>query len=153
MSAYVVDREHVSYLVRAAESRGIGCRYGSNFSWYYKAAGNRGILNGNGVEVGQMLWDQNVKAVKCRYPDCTGNNLPGPIGEDFILVRGDLAQWFNHNFDPIQVIASCRCYAYQACEDPKWEETEAFAFIESLKSAAITALPGMDEVAWGAPNN
>ena len=153
MSAYVVDREHVSYLVEAANSHKIGCRDGYNFSWYCKQSGNRISLNGNRVEAGQMLWNQNVKSVKYRYPDCKDNDLPGPIGEDFIYKPSDSTKWWMHNFDPIQVLKSCACYGYQSCEYPEWEESEAFAFIKSLKDHAISALPGYEKAKWGGPND
>ena len=154
MSAFVVDREHISYLVAAAESRTIGSRYGDSFSWYHKKSGNRISLNDNTRKVGQMLWNQNIKSVKYCYPDCEGNDLPGPIGEDFNFHSTDLTgKWFFRSFDPVQVLKSCKCYAYQSCEDPEWEESEAFNFIESLQDSAISALPGYEEAKWGGPND
>ena len=150
MSAYVVEREHISYLVAAAESRKIGCPYGGHFSWYHKNKG-RTELNGNSVEVGQMLWDECVKSVSYRYPDDDITSLPGPIGEDFIFKKKDLNRLFFHNFDPVQVLKSCSCYAYQSCEHPQWEESEAFSFIEALKDYAVSALPGYEEAEWGVP--
>ena len=151
MSAYVVDREHISYLVAAAKSRAIGCRYGGYFSWWVKKYGNRQELNGNEVKVGQMLWDQCIKSVMYRYSDCTKDNLPGPIGEDFIFSEKDMNIWIFHKFEPVQVLKSCACYDYQSCEDPDYENSEAYAFIESLKEHAISALPGYEEAKWGNP--
>ncbi len=47
---------------------------------------------------------------------------------------------------------SIRCLDYQSCEHPGWEASESHSFLESLKSAAVSALPGMDAAKWGAPD-
>ena len=149
MSAYVVDREHIIYLVRAAQALSI-TRYG--MSWYHD--GQHHELKGGDlteeIRVANMLWQENITSVRYRYPDDTFDTMPGPIGETYVMDERDLT-FFWDAFNPIQVIKSCNCYEYQACEHPGWETSEAHCFIDSLKEHAMRSLPGYDDAEWGAP--
>lgn len=145
MSAYIVDREHVSYLVHAAMSRRI---VGGHSPLYW----NGGKLACGDYEearrVGQMLWDECIRSVSYRYPNESRDTLPGPIGETFEYEHGpDMWQ----DFDPVQVLKALRCYAYQSCEHPEWRASEAHAFCKALEAHAISALPGYEEAVWGSP--
>ena len=151
MSAYIVDRHHIVYLVRAALSSKI--TRDREFTWYYD--GSRCTLRKGEMEdferVANMLWQENVRSVMHRYPDCYGDpsNLPGPKGEGFRITREDNSVWLQ--FDPIQVYKSCDCYKYQSCEHPAWKASEASCFIEHLRAAAIHSMPAWEEAKWGAP--
>jgi hypothetical protein len=154
MSAYMVDRDHIQFLIEAAKSRRIN-RCGGQFSWWHDD--RRSFLDkGPGTmtltEAGQMLWDENRKSINARYPDCVGDdeNLPGPIGESFVYVHRHNPCW---SIDPVQVIKSCHCLRYQSCEHDAWEDSAACAFLDSLIDTATHALVGYDDAAWGAPHN
>ena len=129
MSAFMVDREHIAYLVTAAS------RLGLTASTEAKTE-----------IVGQMLWDENRYSIEYRYPDClkTGN-YPGPIGETFVYEKHHASR---KPFDPVQVLKACGCYVYQSCEHPGWPASEARKFVERLRVRAIRALPGYDEMQW-----
>jgi len=151
MSAYVVDREHIGYLVEAATSRAI-LGHGSHcFRWYHRGQSHELPVGDpeRSAEIGQMLWDENVNSVLSRYPDCTKDKLPGPIGEDFVYGKHEANPWAT--IDPVQVLCSCHCYRYQACEHPDWKDSEAAAFIDSLIDVACHRLPGYEKAVWGAP--
>ncbi len=151
MSAFVVSREHINYLVNAARTRGMGRDQGS-MSWYWKGKDNMNRSNASGengmyeTEIGQMLWDENIKSIHARYPDTTEHpeNMPGPIGENFVFSFRHDSQEIN----PVQVIKLCHSYSYQSCEHEEWETSEAKGFIEALEHRAIFALPGYDEAEW-----
>ncbi len=83
MSAFMVDREHIAYLVTAASRMGLQAN----------------------PEVGQMLWNENRYSVEHRYPDCleTGG-YPGPIGETFVYDEHHASR---EPIDPVQVLAGC----------------------------------------------
>jgi len=150
MSAYVVDRGHIRYLVTAMLSTRIN-RY-PPFSWWWDgerrtlAAMNRDEAS----RIGQMLWDENIRSVQGRYPDCKGKpeSMPGPIDEVFIYAHS-----MNHHGspDPVQVLKACDCYEYQSCEHSEWESSQAKAIIDTLRRHAWQALPGYEDAAWGAP--
>lgn len=149
MSAYVVDREHIMYLVNAALAHPI-CRNG--MSWYHAGESHQ-MQDGNVTEtirVANILWQENIKSVMTRYPDSNFDNLPGPIGESYVISERDLTTFWDI-FSPIQVVKACHCYEYQSCEHDGWEASEAHAFINSLEGAAIHSMPSYDKAEWGAP--
>lgn len=139
MSAYMVDHRHIHYLIEASQSRRIN-PYGS-------------LPLPLGPEaVGQMLWDANLESIHARYPDTIENPsaTPGPINETYIYRHKSLLHL--HNFDPVQVLKSCTCFEYQACEAETWGNSPAKKFIDALFQRAVMALPGYEEAIWGAPN-
>ena len=149
MSAYIVSRQHIQYLVMAAMSNRIARGY---LTWWDKNNNHHEIRCGDferAVKIGQMLWDENIKSVLCRYPDDTKETAPGPSGENYVFDIRMTDHWME--FDPTQVIKSCDCYAYQSCEHEEWPTSEAHAFIDSLKSHACSALTGYDQAEWGPP--
>lgn len=151
MSAYIVDREHIAFLVCAAMSRSISRH---TFTWYIKAD-QRNEQLGSGdlekaVEVANMLWLENIKSVSHRYPGESSATLPGPIGGEFVIEAKHLPLWWA-GFKPVNVLKACDCYEYQSCEHDGWESSDACAFINRLRAAAWHSLAGYDDAAWGAP--
>lgn len=158
MSAYIVDKEHILYLVQAAMSNTIARSFGVSWVWNrneqagtYERNEIRQTQYDKAADVANMLWRENIKSVSYRYPgDKTSGTLPGPVGGSLIVTKRDFLHPFNR-FDPVQVLKSVSCYEYQTCEHPEWESSEAFAFCQALRHAAIDALPGYDAAEWGAP--
>lgn len=153
MSAYICDREHIRYLVSAAMSRWLNPSPGDRLAWYWGENNGQSakLYAGDYKEaarVGQMLWDENVRSVSYRYPDDKPTELPGPC--DDVPLYGDHVAW-QGEVRPVQVLKSISCFEYQSCEHPEWKTSEAFAFCRALESAAIYALDGYDDAAWGAP--
>lgn len=151
MSAYIVEKNHVLYLVCAALSR--ATRYNSNgFSWYH--AGTRHEIGDGDVsamaETANMLWRENIKSVSARYPHESSATLPGTRAADFIVTEADFPACC-HSFDPVQVLKACNCFDYQSCEHDEWRESLACAFIQALKEKMMRALPTYDDAEWGAP--
>ena len=147
MSAYMVNRNHIRYLIEAAfTSCSWGCRT-SAFCWWHGESRTMSLGDHKrAVEVAQMLWDENHKSVCDRYPD--SDDLPGPIDQDFVYQRHRPS---TRRIDPIAVLKACDCFQYQACEHEGWTDSEAKAFVDALRSAAWHALPGYEEAPWGAP--
>ena len=89
-------------------------------------------------QTGQLLWDENVKSVNYRYPT--------DPQERYI---------YHHKpfcvppINPIIVIKQCHCYAYQSCEHPEWETSEAKRLIDALEANAIRRVAGYDSAPWG----
>lgn len=147
MSAYVVSRDHIRFLVAAARSHRIVRQYG--MYWYHDGKSNKLDAHDRdqASHIGQMLWDENIKSINARYPDTVGklDNMPGPVDETFIYAHS--ADW-PREITPVQVLKACNGYEYQACEHDGWKDSEAHAFIEALKNAAVRALPGYEEADW-----
>ena len=133
MSAYIVSKDHINAMLDAA----MAIRY-KPFSWYHNE--ERHILDDKTVnQVGQMLLDENVKSVSCRYEDSTITNMPGAINAEWLIP-------FEYQIRPfeiptgLQAISITRCYIYQACEHPEWEVSNAKAFCEALIESQFALL-------------
>jgi hypothetical protein len=156
MSAYVVDRKHIWFLVDSATHPAIAKGWCGPLSWVWSIDRESGTYERASLaaadyrrasEVGQMLWSENVASVRHRYPDCGDGELPGPIGCNYVY--GDHERLpYRACPEPVAVLKACDGYEYQACEHPGWEGSEAHAYIEALRTRAIRALPGYEEAAW-----
>lgn len=150
MSAFVVSKQHIQFLVEASTHAGMSS-YDRVIRWYHGGADGRlheltNYDEDRKSEVGAMLWAENVESVRYRYPDCT-DELPGPIDCDFEY--GDHVDTLNgRNLDPVAVLKAIDGLEYQSCEHPGWRESEAFAFLEALRVRACRALPGYEDAAW-----
>lgn len=146
MSAYMVGKDHIAYLLAAADR----CQpksYG-DFSWRHGGQWHK-LNHETRLRVAQMLMDANLASVAHRYPG--DHDLPGPTNEGYLFTQGDLRSFPAAAFSPVQVFKSCHCYEYQSSERDDWKESEARAFIESLISATCHHMPGYDDAEWGAP--
>ena len=124
--------------------------HGSNFQYYHDKEWHTVRSKTDACKVGQMLWDENIRSVSGRYPDCkTLDDLPGVIGENYQLTESDIRPVMA--VKAADVFSACKCYEYQACEHDGWKNSEAKAVIESLKNQAVRLIPGMEEASWGAP--
>lgn len=150
MSAFIVSKNHILFLIAASLTRSIN-DYGC--SWYHD--NKRHTLESSdstrAAEVANMLWRENIKSVSHLYPGESSATLPGPVDKSgFTITEADVELCFDR-IDPVQVIKSCDCYEYQTCEHDGWESSEACAFITALRRSACSSLPGYDAAEWGAP--
>ncbi len=149
MSAYMVDRHHIRYLIEAAKSKRI-CPYG--FSWRHNGQAHAMPHGTEGeVKLANMLWSENMRSINYRYPNDTIATMPGPIGESYVFDVTDYPLLVWNTFDPLQVVKACDCYEYQSCEHPEWETSEAKAFVDHLRHCAPMAMAAYDKAEWGAP--
>lgn len=153
MSAYMVDREHINYLVSTACKYSYSKRNQGGFSWFHDGEWSKleAPNRDHASAIGQVLWNANLRSINARYPDTVTDpsRMPGRIDETYIYAHSK-----DYPFDMIesvQVLQSIACLEYQSCEFDGWGKSEAHAILEALKSAAIHALPGYDKTVWGAP--
>ena len=141
MSAFIVSKGHIRFLVEAAGRLGR-----DPVTWYHDGRHrqlSRFIKNDTPNtltpnQLGALLWEENVKSVDHRYSEENG------VGA-YQHVRSSLP------IDPVQVFASLRCYEYQTCEREDWETSEAKVICDAIRDAAIRVLPGSDDTEWGVP--
>ena len=126
MSAYVVEENHIEYLVSEM------CKPRTGIKDYFEH--DLGVTTPQ--EVGQLLWDENYRSVNYRY----GENDSAP---KFTYRRKC------YDFDPLQVLKSISCYEYQTCEHPEWSASKVKKLLSRLESRMINILT--DEKTWGAP--
>lgn len=167
MSAFIVSRGEIRYLIEA----GLAFGQDSPMQWSkgHQSEQMAQLAHKNATEVGQLLWEENIRSVLYRYSDCTRDNLPGPNGEDFeyehIFVTPPPlrlalssfasvhAKFRGSYIDPVQVLKACDCFEYQACEGSAWLDSEARQFLDALRHRAIRRLSGYQEAEWGAPKS
>jgi hypothetical protein len=151
MSAYVVPRAHIDYLLTAADHY---ARASDPFNWW--TGTERAYLrpeDPQGVnEVGRMLYGENVRSVRYRYPDTVGNDtkLPGVCAE--VEEASDPQYTFRIlpgvRIVPGEVGKALACYEYQTCETDDHRDTEAWRFCEALRDAILRTLPGYEGGPW-----
>lgn len=163
MSAYMVDREHIRYLIEAASSVAEGILRGQAVVFYdhdgnrheYQSVGNACESERDYSDLGQMLWDENRRSIEARYPDTRENfaSAPGKCDE---AEAG--CQYGEHNYSPmwdafpaVQVLKAVQCFEYQSCEHAGWKASPAKGFCDFLRSAQTKRMPGYESAAWGAP--
>lgn len=141
MSAFIVNRTHLDYLVTAAFtlSGRDTPRWFWNNHWHE-------LEYDNATQLGTMLAAENHASVTYRYPSLSEAEMAdSPPIEPYTFRR------YPRRPDPIQVLKAIACYEYQSCEHPGWEQSQAHAFCQALREQAIWALPGMDKAHWEIP--
>lgn len=147
MSAFIVSRAHIALLVQEAIDRRV--------CWWSPRGGFRVRIDPASPvpadappymarhvdpdSVGQMLWDANLRSIHARYPDTVGNpdRQPGPgyppVGYVHERPQRTPGGSTHHRW---QVLRALDCYEYQSCEvgSKEWRESEAFRFVEGLRS-------------------
>ena len=159
MSAWIVSRKHIAYLVLAATRVDL---FGEPLTWTWRKKEHRlgregysptavSAENKELEKLGNMLWQECIKSVKARYGGQT-KALPGS-GKDSLkpFKVSDIPVHYPAPFDWAQVIMSCRCYGYQSCEHKGWKRSQAKSFCEALESAATEHLLRSFKCAWGVP--
>lgn len=141
MSAYLVEKKHIMYLVAA------GKYFGRDFKWYH--GGNWhgfGIGIDRVAEVANMLWQENGKAIQARYGD---DGVEGLEKITATYCSGKTLTTINLT----DLSKAVNCYVYQSCDPDDWESTEAYAYCQALKDEILRRLPGYEQAQWGAPDN
>lgn len=137
MSAYVVDKVHIDVMVRA----GLNVRY-KPMGWYHGGKHHK-LTYENADQVGQMLIDECVRSVGDRYGNDKVTELPGPNNAYWLIPY----KYEDRPMipDAVTMLKVIGCYEYQSCECEDWQQSEAWAFCDSLKGAQYNRLPGWDD--------
>ena len=147
MSAWIVDRAHIDLMVTAGldfSGQHLSLRW-----WWDNPLRSDELTPLNADAVGRMLWAENLASVAARYPADKSGERPGPSGfrdEDVESYRFDSIPG---RIDPVVVLKSIDCYEYQSCEHKGWRTSEAHAFCDALRKAAIGRLTGYGDAPWG----
>lgn len=128
MSAYIVEQNHIEYLVDALFSP-------TNDMIPYLHH-DLALDKATPDKVGQLLWEENHRSVNFRYKE--KGETPR------FKYRGKC-----YASDPLQVIKSIHCYNYQTCEHPEWETSGVKKILGRLEHRINSILT--DGKIWGAP--
>ena len=83
MSAYIVDRDTIQYLVQSGLEAAFQHHQGHKMRWYYEGE-SHWLDDRNASDVGQMLWDENIKSVAYRYRDTAYQGPTRPRQRDHL---------------------------------------------------------------------
>ena len=139
MSAFLLGKTHIDYLMKAAQAYVHGS---TSFSWYDEKMNYHRFTHEDVNTVGAMLWLENKKSVEHLYgPKSEGmwTHFKEYVYED--PEHGGEVDW-------VQVLSAIACYRYQSCEHPEWLTSDAFHFVQALEKRAIQNLPGYNDAAW-----
>ena len=128
MSAFIVSKRHIDYLVTFVATRGYTNIYHNGEHKEYTA-----------TEIGTILTEANYKSVNHRYSE----DVDTPTYTHRVCANGPI--------NAAQVIKAARCFEYQSCEYPEYKESLAKAIIEKIISMAIDKLPGYSDLEWDLP--
>ncbi len=127
MSAWIVSKEHIDYIVTAL----------------IRAE----LTSKTPDETGRMLWRECLASVAWRYPADAPGDRPGPV--DFRDSDVDTYTWAETpELTPGGLAKTLGCYQYQSCEHPGWEGSEAYAITTKLRDA-LGDVAYDDSVPWG----
>lgn len=155
MSAFICGPDHFKAIAIFAASRGDGERWRVDPRYVdgltHPEAQSRGLENFNDYELATMyadiLYQENIRSVRERYPDDKWDELPGPcIKPLHIVVKPcDYMAGKYLRVKPIEVLVALNSWEYQSCETEDFRTTVAYRLAERIRRAAIRALPGYDK--------
>lgn len=95
-----------------------------------------------------LLYQENIRSVRARYPDDKWSDLPGPTIKPLHIVVSPEEAYRMRLLPAVALLKLCDCLDYQSCETDDWHQTPAFELLDLIRRAAIHALPGYDKAPW-----
>ena len=147
MSAWIVSKAHIDFLVSAAKHFGI------------RAINNNGELvcaEEDPDQIGQILWNENYRSVNFRYnenksaPEYHYDTRCDRIKPGSLAEVNEGAPDFNGLTGIGFLLKALGCYNYQSCETDDYEKTEAKAIVSTLYHCAADKLCELSPVSRAA---
>ncbi len=138
MSAYIVEKNHIQYIMAAVQSPTI------RFDFTYEDEDGNWVTVAKGdfdatAKLGNILWQANAVGVNARYND---NEAPEELTSRDVQL---------FPIDPMQLLRSLDCLEYQSCDAASWQDSVAAGIVRRLIKLAYQSLPGYTSAIWGAP--
>jgi hypothetical protein len=144
MSAYIVDNKTINRIVSAL----LYSRDTRSFNGPMPAMYNKWLkefTQDEPEEIGAALYGMNCNAVMQRYPDCSKDDLPGPIDAGYKYRDEPITS-------SVQLYKSFQCYLYQ-CSEGDVSELPLYKaltdFLYEIADHIITNTPEYDRAVWG----
>jgi hypothetical protein len=150
MSAFICGPDHFKVLSIFAASRG---RYGGvkvdprRFKALEKLHGLSSTQLASAYA--DVLYQENIRSVRARYPSDTWDSLPGLIVKPLhIIVSGRDECSAKYRLPVVSILKMCDALEYQSCETEDYRKSVAFDLLDSIRGEAIHSLPGYDDAPW-----
>jgi hypothetical protein len=158
MSAYICGPDHFKALAIFAATRDRGTwrvdpRYIDGKLDPEGVYASRGLENLCSDELAtlyaEILFRENIRSVRARYPNDELTNLPGPVDlPSHIAVTHHDEREKALQLGPVAVLKMCDGLEYQSCETKDWRSTVAYALLSAIRKSAVRALPGYEDAPW-----
>jgi hypothetical protein len=156
MSAFMVGKDHIDALVSVAlhgPTDGVGKWEGPRWAahdprvtdWQaqeWRQCALQGPFTPD--RLGEMLWTENERSVEARYPSDHAEML----SIDYCLGYAYTPVPIKCRLTLAAAFSAIACLSYQSCEHDEWGDSEAYRFLDALKSSLVNALPGYSEAPW-----
>ena len=155
MSAYICNPDHIKQLAAFATRRvgGPGNGHRQVDPRHFEALRHLAEQSDEAIAsaYADLLYQENIRSVSARYPDDTFDTLPGPHETPKTLTVTH-TELFDFNtvcrLTPVDILKMCDGLEYQSCETDDYRETIGFTLLDSIRGAAIRALPGYEDAPW-----
>jgi len=127
MSAFICSDKHIGALVRWASEHKVTA--------YHGVPGRTYEVKGNEQDIGDILFQENVKSVNYRYQE-------DGSAESFFYPEDSL------HLSAIEIYKLAQSLKYQSCEHPEWSTSLAKEIIRSIQREAINRMPGYEFAKW-----
>lgn len=125
MSAFIVSKEHIDYIMTA---------YQNSENKYYKESDKNYYTNAQAEQDGQMLWAENFLSVNHRYK------------------KSDYAPVYKFdkikNINYLQTLKFIHCLDYQSCETDNYNQSEAQKLITKMAWDLTCMIPEYENLKW-----
>ena len=149
MSAFICGPDHFKVLAIFATSRRDGSlnvdpRYIKGLK-----ADHQDTVTGLATIYADILYQENIRSVRDRYPSDKWDELPGPIEIPIhIVVAPEDQVKAIYRLPPVSILKMCDCLEYQSCETEDYRQTIAFDLLDNIRRAAIHCLAGYEDAPW-----
>ena len=127
MSAFICSDKHIGALVRWASEHKVTA--------YHGVPGRTYEVRGNEQDIGDILFQENVKSVNYRYKE------DDPV-EPFIYPEDC------PHLSAVEIYKLAQSLEYQSCEHPEWNASLAKEIVRSIQSEAVHRTPGYEFAKW-----
>ena len=138
MSAYLMDQQTIGLLAHfAVESE--ASHYGECYGLALETTDN----------VVEALARANLVSLAVRYPDKDPAESFMDISTSEYIKQCKQEAKRAWSVPIVEILKSCSCFEYQACEYDDWHKSKAHKVINAIRKECITRLPGYEEAQWG----
>lgn len=147
MSAFIVDDQVINRILSGIDYAILNNN--GHFEGIPKPYGET-LTSTEPDQLGVMLRALNERAVLQRYPDCTPDNMPGPVDENG---KTPAYEYTWEPYPPImQLYKDIACLVYQCTEgdvihDPLYKQLQEY--YNDLAHAIVHRLDGWNKAKWG----
>jgi len=145
MSAWIVSKEHIDYLVT---------QWLRGDASMYVGGGWEKFGPEDADDVGRDLWTANLESVAFRYPGDRSGDRPGAGHSDEEIENyrhTTIYRLKGVSPGPFTLLKAVNCYRYQSCEHPGWKGSRADQLSNAIREKAIHLIGDESEEYQRAP--